>query len=363
MKHFFSPPHPSGSFPPDDLMEWKEPARNIPWWSWLGLTIILISETLLFFQIEPIFTHFTLIVWWGYILLLDGLIKRRRGVSWLADKPLFFLYLALISAFWWLVFEFYNCYLENWIYIGLPQSIVYRYICYLLAYATITPAILLTYLFVLTYWPSHESLDLNRHPRKAVCYLWLIFGMLCVSIPLLIPQREIRHYLFGFVWIGYVFMLEPISYWSGGYSLLRLWTAGARRTVWLMFGSGALCGLLWEFWNYWAGAKWLYTVPVLPSIRYFEMPIIGFLGFLPFAWECLMLVMFSSLILNRFPFNSNRKTFPKEFVWKSRCLLAGLIGLFLFTYYLQPNYFFPITDFDPFWKKQAETNHEEWAAS
>ena len=47
-----------------------------------------------------------------------------------------------------------------------------------------------------------------------------------------------------------------------------------------------MCGVLWEFWNYWALAKWRYVgVPVFPSVRLFEMPLAGYLGFPPFALE------------------------------------------------------------------------------
>ena len=47
--------------------------------------------------------------------------------------------------------------------------------------------------------------------------------------------------------------------------------------------------MLWEFWNYWAIAKWTYQLPFLGALeqyRYFEMPWVGFVGFLPFAAEC-----------------------------------------------------------------------------
>jgi hypothetical protein len=49
--------------------------------------------------------------------------------------------------------------------------------------------------------------------------------------------------------------------------------------------SGALCGVLWELWNYWARAKWHYTVPIMPNVKIFEMPLPGYLGFPPFALE------------------------------------------------------------------------------
>ncbi len=44
--------------------------------------------------------------------------------------------------------------------------------------------------------------------------------------------------------------------------------------------------MLWEFWNYWAATKWTYTVPYLGDVKIFEMPILGYLGFPPFALEC-----------------------------------------------------------------------------
>jgi hypothetical protein len=50
-------------------------------------------------------------------------------------------------------------------------------------------------------------------------------------------------------------------------------------------GGGLCCGLLWETWNYWAGAKWVYTVPFVGFLKVFEMPILGFVGFLPFSLE------------------------------------------------------------------------------
>ena len=63
-------------------------------------------------------------------------------------------------------------------------------------------------------------------------------------------------------------------------------------------GGGLTCGLLWEFWNYWAAAKWTYNLPflgVLEQYRYFEMPWIGLLGFLPFGIACW--VAFQSMVI------------------------------------------------------------------
>jgi len=49
--------------------------------------------------------------------------------------------------------------------------------------------------------------------------------------------------------------------------------------------SGLVCGLLWEFWNYWADAKWMYYVPILGNVKFFETAVAGYLGFLAFGLE------------------------------------------------------------------------------
>jgi hypothetical protein len=57
-------------------------------------------------------------------------------------------------------------------------------------------------------------------------------------------------------------------------------------------GSGLCCGLLWEFWNYWALTKWTYTVPYAGEFKLFEMPVLGYLGFPPFALEAFAMYNF-----------------------------------------------------------------------
>ena len=56
--------------------------------------------------------------------------------------------------------------------------------------------------------------------------------------------------------------------------------------------SGFLCGLSWEFWNYWSRAKWHYLVPIMEQAKIFEMPLPGYLGFPAFALECFTMYVF-----------------------------------------------------------------------
>jgi hypothetical protein len=91
------------------------------------------------------------------------------------------------------------------------------------------------------------------------------------------------------VWLGFIFLLDPLNARAGSESLLGdLRRRRTDRLVNLML-AGLVCGGIWEFWNYWSGAKWIYNVPILPDVKIFEMPILGFGGFPPFALECFVM--------------------------------------------------------------------------
>lgn len=76
---------------------------------------------------------------------------------------------------------------------------------------------------------------------------------------------------------------------SNRYSLWKDLGQGQLSTLVQLFLTGFLAGIIWEFWNYWATAKWIYTIPILGEMKFFEMPVIGYLGFLPFAVEVVVM--------------------------------------------------------------------------
>ena len=94
-------------------------------------------------------------------------------------------------------------------------------------------------------------------------------------------------------------LLDPLNYHWGGPSLLREFELGSHAKLGSLLLAGWVCGILWEFWNYWAGAKWLYTFPILQEWKVFEMPIPGYVGFLPFAVECFVMYEFLRTVGNR----------------------------------------------------------------
>jgi hypothetical protein len=112
-------------------------------------------------------------------------------------------------------------------------------------------------------------------------------------------SRATARYLAAPVWLGFVFLLDPINARLGGESLLADWRAGRADRLTNLALSGLLCGVLWEFWNYWSGAKWHYSVPIMEHVKIFEMPLPGYLGFPAFAVECFTMYVFVRALWTR----------------------------------------------------------------
>lgn len=260
-------------------------------WGWAGLGIILLAELWLFRGVGWVATFFTPIAWTGYLLLVDAAVWSLRGESRLANAPRKFLSLALWSVPLWLIFEAYNLRMENWSYVGLPENLLVRSVGYGWSFATIWPAVLETadLIEALGIFPTRERPRATLH--TATLFSIFFLGLLFVTVPVLVP-RPIGQYLFGPVWLGFALLLDPLNYYLRGRSLLREFEIGRSTTLFSLLLSGLVCGILWEFWNYWAAAKWVYVFPILQGWKIFEMPLPGYLGFPPFAVECFVMYEF-----------------------------------------------------------------------
>ena len=261
--------------------------RSLPLYGWLGLVVMLVSEAGMLAHVEPFYHWHTPIAWTGYILLVDALVWKRRGNSWLRDNRAEFLFLACASVPLWVVFEMYNKYsIRNWYYIGLPDLLLLRYFGYVWAFATILPAIFETGDLVSSLRdrraPRHRIHPPRPHPWSTAAWVMMAAGALMVIVPVFIHSA----YLAAPVWLGFILLLDPINDHAGNESILGDWREGRTSRLVNLLIAGLVCGLVWEFWNYWGASKWIYNVPILPDIRIFEMPILGFGGFPPFAVEC-----------------------------------------------------------------------------
>jgi hypothetical protein len=267
-------------------------------WGWAGMGMLFLAGLSLLLGVRWVSIYFTPLCWTAYLLMIDAAVASLKGASRLANSPRGFLLLALVSIPLWLIFEAYNLRMQNWTYVGLPSNAVLRNLGYAWSFATIWPAIFETADFVdaLGYFskPVSRHRPFTTGSRRSMVFLGLLF----LALPVLVPFR-LGQYLFGLVWAGFVLFLDPLNYRWGGRSFLREWGQGKASTFWSMCVGGLICGVLWEFWNYWAAAKWLYIFPILQGWKIFEMPVPGYLGFAAFALECFVMYEFLQVAAGR----------------------------------------------------------------
>jgi hypothetical protein len=271
--------------------------RPLPAYGWLGLIALVCAEFLMFRGVEPAATYFNPLAWTAYILLADAATFAITGHSRLREEGRGFLKMAALSIILWLIFEAYNLRLLNWTYVGLPQGRIQSWFGYAWSFATITPGIFMTAGLVESFgWFRKESRPI-RFSRTTET-VFMVAGAALLAIPILVPRR-IAMYLFALVWVGFVFSLEPINHRLLLPSFLNDLARGYRGRLYSFLIAGPICGWLWEFWNYWAGAKWVYTFPILQQWKIFEMPVPGYLAYPVFALECFAMYVTGAWVFSR----------------------------------------------------------------
>lgn len=268
--------------------------RPMPWFGWLGLGIMIVSQILMLANIHPVDVAFTPIMWTGYILLVDGWVWARGHRSFFKDEKLQWPMLALFSILIWVMFEAFNFSLEAWWYENSPPNLTVKELVGAWAYATIIPAMLRTRSLFGTFNVFHLS-----HPWKIIFTpFWLaisfIVGLAFTFMPVMF-EYPISNLLIPSVWIGLIFLIEPINYRIGAPSVFRDLEKGKISFVLQLLAAGLVCGLLWESWNGelipHGGIVWRYNLNQIYWKLSLEqhigaMPLLGFLGYPPFIWEC-----------------------------------------------------------------------------
>jgi hypothetical protein len=273
--------------------------RAYPHYGYLGLAVIAMAHYFVARGQQPVSTFFTPIVWTGYIAAADAAVYALQGCSLMTWQPQQFLACTLLSIPLWVVFELYNLRLRNWVYVGLPPHWLPRYFGYGWAFATIWPGMLETsqLLRAAGFWKETKSrIKLSDSTHN----VFIAVGALMLIVPLALPQR-IGAYTFALVWMGFVFLLEPLNLRRAAACILDDLEIGRRDRLWSLLAAGGLCGILWEFWNYQASARWIYVFPILQNMKVFEMPLPGFLGFPPFALETFAMYCFTVRFLDYVP--------------------------------------------------------------
>jgi hypothetical protein len=247
----------------------------------LSCTMIALAWALLLAGVAPVTVWFYVLVWYPTLVLLDRLAARGGFRRPVLGRNYVTLSLFAWSPVIWLVFEAANLRLRNWYYVFLPANPIARWAGILLSFATVVPAIILAERLLASYGvargvPRHAVVVTRRDLIGAEV---LGAGMLALSLGW--PRT-----FFPLVWGGVWLILEPwVLRRLPAQSLFGDLARGDWGRITRIMLGGLGIGVLWEFYNFWARGKWIYTVPWLEHSKVFEMPPLGFLGFPFFALE------------------------------------------------------------------------------
>ena len=273
----------------------------------IGILLIIFVEANFFFKIQPFASWYFPIIWVGYILVIDALIYKLKGNSLISNRTGQFFGMFLISALFWWVFEFSNLMIRNWSYSGLEglaasgiaaavDSSVIKNLFGTLSFATVLPAFFETVELIRSVHLFDKIKLKKKHDiSKTFLHGMMITGVICFILPFILPK-----FAFPLVWLAFYFILDPINYLHKQPSIIGHLKDKRLVIPLSLLLSGIIMGFLWEFWNYWALSKWTYSIPYVGFFKIFEMPILGYGGYFPFALELYVMYFFvRSLFLHK----------------------------------------------------------------
>jgi hypothetical protein len=260
-----------------------EKDTKFPSQGWAGLILIAIFWPLNWFLQGPR-THWGFFgLWLGYCLLVDGLVYKRTGTSLLRRSWQKYVGLFLMSAPVWWLFEVLNWRLANWYYHGRDLFTNFEYaILASIAFSTVIPAVFGTAELMASYgWMQKFKVGLAIRPTRKTTLVFFFAGWGMLALMLVWPGS-----FFPFIWLSLYFIMEPINIWLGNRNLAQRTQYRDWRPVAALWAGVLVTAFFWEFWNYYSYPKWIYTVPAFVDFGHiFEMPLLGYGGYLPFALE------------------------------------------------------------------------------
>jgi len=267
----------------------RKPAKyRFPWWGWLGILSgagfwILAWNRFAWFALLQPHTFFPL--WLSYIVVINGFCRRRTGRCLMLNRTGYFLLLFPASAAFWWFFEYLNRFVRNWYYSGAQYGPWEYFWLATLSFSTVLPAVLST-----RDWISESPLireAFNRtqplsiqRPRIPATAGLILSGAGLAGIGIW-PDM-----LFPLLWVSPMIIIISLQVLLGETTVLSRISRGNWRIVAASALAALFCGWFWEMWNIFSLAKWEYTIPFVHRFKIFEMPILGYAGYLPFGLEC-----------------------------------------------------------------------------
>lgn len=285
--------------------------KPLPWWFWTGWILAVPLMVLAwgkFSQPSWLVPYIYVPMFWAFALIIDGYTYwRRDGYSFLSKYSAVFFAVAFCSGFNWAFFDYLNFFLGgNWYYpeagkISLTAFVIYAF----LGSMTLAPMVFIAYNLVQSFsWvnvrytngPSIKFSLTSKYISLAV----FTAGMFIVPF---YPNE-----LYPFLWICPTFIIASVL------GICNIWTpltpirSGNWAPLALIALAGFVQGFLWEGMNYFSAyhspfmtnipGYWIYSIPYVAYGYIFEMPAMGFFGYMPYGLFCWMFWIAWASLLN-----------------------------------------------------------------
>ena len=275
------------------LTSFKQPeeihfnVHPFPWWGKTALVtgaVVWVLAWTRFPWFSPLQPHTFTPLWIAFILTVNGWCYQRTGHCMIIDRTgYFFLLFPTSSVFWWF-FEYLNRFVQNWSYTGVHYNGKEYFLYATISFSTVLPAVLGTReLIESTLWIKNFQ---NFYPVKISQSRILSWGILAVSATGLFFIGIKPDIFFSLLWISPLLIIVSLQSLMGEKHIFSQLSSGDWRFLISCATAALVCGLFWEMWNYYSLAKWEYSVPFVNRFKIFEMPLLGYAGYLPFGVEC-----------------------------------------------------------------------------
>jgi len=275
------------------------PARGrFPTWGWLGVALICGGWILAWSDgpLPPQWRRnmFT-VQWLGYIAMMNGLVLRRGGRAPLLHRTGWFAALFPVSAVAWWGFEYLNQFVGNWYYTGTEAQSDWSYFLQgTLPFSTVLPAVASTWAWLATF-PRMQAFALPAvSGHRSLAWISITSGVVGLAGIGIWPER-----VFSMLWLAPLFVLAGLQQLLLGRSLFAPIGKGDWTGVLQPALAALICGFFWELWNYGSLAKWHYSIPFVQRFHLFEMPLLGYTGYLPFGVECALIMQITVTLSTR----------------------------------------------------------------
>jgi len=266
----------------------RRPGHIFPWWGWAALAGCLLFWGLAwtrfawFAALQP---HTFFPLWLSFILLINAICHARSGACMLIHRRGYFIRLFFFSAGFWWFFEYLNRFVQNWYYTGSQYPPATYFLLATLSFSTVLPAVLGMRDLVRTF-PCIEDRFHGLPPRPPghsrhfawFCLLSAAAGLAGIGVW---PDL-----LFPLLWVSPLLIITSLQRLLGRPHIFTAAANGDWRPVVSAALAALICGVFWEMWNFYSLARWTYSVPLVHRFELFEMPLLGYAGYLPFGLEC-----------------------------------------------------------------------------